>query len=55
MPFFTQLKQLFFLLLCLIIAGLTVVAILLWLKVDRTEQLLTNSAQETVSPENSKI
>lgn len=54
MPFFTQLKQLFFLLLCLIIAGLTVVAILLWLKVDRTEQLLTNSAQETVSPENSK-
>lgn len=54
MPFFTQLKQLLFLLLCLIIAGLTVVAILLWLKVDRTEQLLTNSAQETVSPENSE-
>ncbi len=54
MPFFTQLKQLFFLLLCLIIAGLTVVAILLWLKVDRTEQLIVKNAQETVAVDNSE-
>lgn len=54
MPLFTQLKQLLFLVLCLIIAGLTVVALLLWIKVERTEQLITKSAQETIKPEDSE-
>lgn len=49
MPFFTHLRQLLFWLLCLIIAGLIVVTILLWRKVDRAEQLLTKSTQEVVA------